>query len=124
MTGCWLPHHFEVGDTIRLHTQYSAPEARNDVMGIMVAFVHVTEEMPQLKGDVDCDGAVTTGDGFDVLLTAAGEQASGSCTDMDFDCDADTDASDVIDVIAFAAGVLQEESACFPVGSALAPVHS
>jgi hypothetical protein len=125
MTGCWLPHHFEVGDTIRLHTQYSSPEARNDVMGIMVAYLYETPDPPQLKGDIDCDGAVTTGDGFDVLLVAAGEETVDPCTDMDFDCDGDTDAADVLDVLAHVARTTRDEpGACFPVGSALASVNS
>ncbi len=51
MTGCTPMFRVYQGDTIRLHIQHNSPTAENDMMGIMMAFIHLTTDPTDSDGD-------------------------------------------------------------------------
>lgn len=56
MDTCSSTMRIYTGEHLRLHVQYNPPEAHNDVMGIMIAYLHETNEPPAPCTDSDNDG--------------------------------------------------------------------
>ena len=76
MTGCTPMLRITAGDTIRLHSQYNSPSAQDDVMGIMIAYVHETNDPPNPDDD---------GDGYTDIAEAGMPLCGDGRNEDDFD---------------------------------------
>ncbi|HEY5625271.1 MAG TPA: hypothetical protein VIT93_02165 [Dehalococcoidia bacterium] len=90
MTGCSPMHRLTIGDTVRLHSRYNAPAAKDDMMGIAMAFVHETTDPPDADSDTvpdesdNCPWWPNPGQGMPPWTVPAG----------DHDCDGFSTASE------------------------------
>ena len=121
MTRCARAHHISMGDQVRLHTQYYSGEAEDDVMGIMMAYVHETPDMPQMRGDMNCNGGIDSVDGLMVLMEVAHLPHSEMCgaAGGDLDCSGETGAPDALEVLLYVARLPGNiGDGCFPLDAA------